>query len=358
MDNSEVLTDKNHKWIYTYDYAPDSLWEPWRDEVYPGGKGLDEKGVPLWIGEEADAVAARVRGNAASAAPVSRASDGPDKNPSLLTFLLLADSHYTVNGTWEDTVASMRAVAKRIPLSGIIHLGDLTDGLLPAEKTRKIEKECLSDMESFGLPVFLTPGNHDYNYFRGNPEIKYPGVPQYYIDLPEYGLRFFFIDSFDPKEPARYGFTDYCIHWLEAALKQMPEDCRAVIFSHLTPLVRLQVWTKEIRNRNKLMDVLNARADRILAFFNGHNHCDQLFNELNNGMFPLISVNCAKCECFTDHKPDGAKVPFRRLGDRIQESFDIIQINAEKGEIFLTRFGAGNDRAVRDHKAYFDGGIQ
>jgi Mor family transcriptional regulator len=43
------LIDKNYKWIYTYDYAPDSVWEPWRKS--------DEE--PEWIQEEAKAVVVR-----------------------------------------------------------------------------------------------------------------------------------------------------------------------------------------------------------------------------------------------------------------------------------------------------------
>ena len=327
----ELLTNANEKWIYTYDYAPDSVWEPWRES----------EAVPDWIEAEADSVAMRVK----------KITD--QTNAELSTFVLLADSHYTINGTWDDTVSAMRAVSQRIRIDGIVHLGDLTDGLLPLEKTKEFEKICISDMDELGVPVYITPGNHDYNYFRGNPEIRYPETPQYYVDIPGQKLRFFFIDSFDPKEELRYGFTDYCIHWLEAEFTRMPEDYSAVIFSHLTPLVRLQAWAKDIRNRNKLIEVLNANADRIIAFLNGHNHCDQLFNDLKNGQFPLISINCAKCEYFTDHKPEGATVPERRLGDCSQESFDIMQIDAARKEMFFTRFGAGSDRYVRNHKAYW-----
>ncbi len=344
-------TMPNDRWIYTYDYAPDSLWEPWRDEVYPDGQGLDESGIPAWIGVEADAVTVRVNEHTAAVASVSDISDGLGDHPALLTFLLLADSHYTVNGTWQDTVASIRALAKRLSLSGIIHLGDLTDGLLPAAKTREFTERCMGDLESIGVPVYVVPGNHDYNYFRGNPEIMYPDRPQYYKDIPDEKLRIIFIDSFDPRESVRYGFTDYCVHWLEAALGMMPQGYCAIIFSHLTPLVRLQAWTKDIRNREKLIGVMDRHADWILAFINGHNHCDHLFNDLHNGQFPVISINCAKCEYFTDHKPEGAEVPYRRMGDRTQESFDILQIDADKRELYFTRFGAGRDRLVRNRRA-------
>lgn len=325
MGSEEQLKQsKNYKWIYTYDYAPDSVWDEWREHA----------GEPDWIQAEADSVVYRLR------------KDMP-------SFILLSDSHFVYNGTWDDTVSSMQAVADKTKLSGIIHLGDMSDGLLPLPKTREIEARCIEDMESLDVPLYITPGNHDYNYFRGNPEVKYPNQPQYFVDLKDQKLRMIFIDSFDPKEQVRYGFTDYCIHWLDSVLREMPSEMKAVIFSHVTPLVRLQSWAKDIRNRVKLIEVLNKYADKILAFINGHNHCDHLFNDLNNGQFPIISINCAKCEYFLEHKPEGSVVPERRLGDRTQESFDILQIDAVNEKLYFTRFGAGSDRYVENHKAYW-----
>ena len=323
------MTDKNFRWIYTYDYAPDSLWEP-RQETGD---------VPEWIASEAERVVERLR-------------------PGLPTWILLADSHFTYNGTWDDTVASIRAVndvlvGVKISLKGIIHLGDLSDGLLQIDKTLEIEKRCIADMEFIGVPLHLVPGNHDYNYFRGNPDIKYPSMPRYYIDEPEQKLRFIFIDSFDPKEDIRYGFTEECIRCVDETLDEMPRDYVAIILSHVPPLKELHAWSDCIRNSHLLIPVLDRYAERILAFINGHSHCDHLFNELKNGRFPIISINCSKCEYFREHKPKGAVVPYRRLGDRTQESFDVMQVDTEKREIYFTRFGAGFDRVVKNGKGYY-----
>ncbi len=333
---SDLNTRINSHWIYTYDYAPESIWEPWRDEVYSSG-GLDCEGVPLWIDEEAERVCSRIK-------------------PGLPAWILIADSHFVHNGTWEDTVSSMRALADRIKLKGVIHLGDLTDGLLSGQKTREAERRCVSDMESLNVPVYITPGNHDYNYFRGNPDIMYPKRPQYYVDDEENELRLIFIDSFDPAEQVRYGFTDYCVHWLESTLHMLPRGYSAIVFSHMPPLVRLQAWTDNIRNREKLIAVLDKYADRMIAFINGHNHCDHIFNDLKNGQFPVISINCSKCEYFTEHKPEGAVVPFRALGGVLQESFDIMQADTKRRELEFIRFGAGQDRKVKDHRAEWTGG--
>ena len=322
MERKDLLTEKNYRWIYTYDYALESVWEEWRSEA--GNTG--------WIEEEAEAVLKRTR-------------------PGLKSYILLTDSHFAFNGTWDDTVSSMKELCSGTDISGIIHLGDMTDGLLPLDRTLEIEGRVLSDMESLGVPLFLVPGNHDYNYFKGNPELRYPERLRFYSDLNDEKIRFIFIDSFDPKESVRYGFPGYCIHWLDDTLKNMPEGFSAVIFSHLTPLVRLQAWTDNIRNRAGLIEVLDRHAEKIICYINGHNHCDQLFNDLKNGQFPLISINCAKCEYFTEHKPEGSEVPVRRLGDRTQESFDIMQVDGSRKEIYFTRFGAGRDRMVKDHRA-------
>ena len=63
----------------------------------------------------------------------------------------------------------------------------------------------------------------------------------------------------------------------------------------------------------------------------------------------IVSINCVKCEYFTEHKPKGAVVPFRRLGDRTQESFDIMTVDDDI--LYLTRFGAGHDRIIRNKRA-------
>lgn len=318
----DIESSPNYRWIYTYDYAPNQVWEKWRDKI-----ASDE-----WIVNECARVSGKI-----------------DK--SILNFALLTDSHYVQNGTWSDTITCLHKLDEEINLNGIIHLGDLSDGMLTLEETNDIVDKVKSDMNSIGKPVYITPGNHDYNYFRGNPDLLYPEKPQYFVDYQKDNLRLIFIDSFDPKEPIRYGFTEYCIHWLESVLYSMPKHYKAIIFSHVPPLVRLQTWTSNIRNRHLLIDVLNKYAENILAFLNGHTHCDHLFNDLHNGKFPIVAINNSKCECFLDHKPNGGVTPYRELGTKNQESFDIMSIDTRKRKVYFTRFGAGDDRFIEKGQA-------
>jgi hypothetical protein len=169
-------------------------------------------------------------------------------------------------------------------------------------------------------------------------------APRYYVDYED--LRLIFIDSFEPDMHIRYGFTSECIDWLDDNLRHTERN--VIIFSHITPLVQLQAWSEEIRNSSMIMRVLNKHSRNILAFINGHNHCDLLYNEAE---FPIVSINCAKCEFFIEYKPNGAVVPYRKLGARIQESFDIMSIDSTGRTIHFTRFGAGHDRIIKNGKA-------
>lgn len=323
----------NEKWIYTYDYAPGQIWEPWRTSGVMAG----------WMNDEASDVSKRANNHISSGS---------------LSFVLLTDNHYTVNGTWQDTREAIRLLRKKITLSGVIHLGDFTDGMVSRERTKEFVGYIFEDFSRLGLDCRAALGNHDCNYFKNNPdrltlreqcELYLQGnEPRYTVDYKDHKLKMIFIDSYDANEQLKYGFSLECIEWLERVLWLTPDDWSVIVFSHLTPLVQLQVWTKELRNSAAMMAVLNRHSDKILAYINGHNHCDHLYND---GRFPVISVNCAKCEYFLEHKPTGAVVPYRRLGDVSQESFDIMTIDPGKGEIHFTRFGAGSDRIVRNGRA-------
>lgn len=327
------MKNANQNWIYAYAYAPNQLWESWRIS----------NETPSWLQEEVYNVSKRVN---------IHASD------DTLSFILLTDNHYTINGTWLDTKEAIWQLAGTLPLESALHLGDFTDGMVSRELTKKHVGEILNDFKNAGLKCHVALGNHDCNYFKNNPDrltleeqcklYLNDSSTRHVVNYDKQKLRLVFIDSYDINEPLRYGFSLDCVEWLNQTLQQTPLYWNTIVFSHLTPLAPLQVWTKELRNSAALMEVLNKHSNKILAYINGHNHCDHLHNDYE---FPMISINCAKCEYFLEHKPVGAIVPYRELGTRTQESFDIMTVNTERREIYFTRFGAGNDRMVQNGRA-------
>ncbi|MDR1245552.1 MAG: metallophosphoesterase [Clostridiales Family XIII bacterium] len=317
----------------------------------PNGGGPSAR-TPLFLTAETDRVVRKIE--------EKRRSDS-------LVFALLSDTHITVNGTFGDTVASLKAVHKHADFDGVVFLGDLTDGMVTAAATRRYTKDAIGELRSLGVPLYMVIGNHDANYFAGNREpfsikeqcalylshsddyvVRETDNPWYYVDFPDRGLRFVFLHSFDGREEARYGFSDECLLWLKAALAAAPPCTDIVVFSHLTPLVKLQYWTDRIRGGHELVGILEAHgarpgAGKILAYINGHNHADQVYEGLS---FPIISVGCAKTECFEAYKPAGSHTPARRLGDASQELWDALLIAPSEKHLDFVRFGAGEDRTI------------
>lgn len=278
------------------------------------------------------------------------------KGGSSLVFGLMTDSHYVINGGWEDSIANLRAVNERVGFDAMIHLGDLTDGMVPLAITREYVAKVMEDLNSLNVPVYLSLGNHDSNYFHNNPEWMDAQAqsrlyldqqePWYFVDFKKYGLRCIFLYSFNHREKVRYGFPLEEVEWVEKVLKETPQSFCILVFSHVPLLAEMHFWSKEIRNSGELLDVLEeyvSRGGRVLAYVHGHNHGDQICYKKK---FPIVSIGCAKCEDFKDKKPEGAVTYDRKMGTVTQELWDVMLVDAEKGKIEFVRFGAGEDRTV------------
>ncbi len=297
------------------------------------------------------------------------------RGPEDLAFFLLTDTHYTVNGTWADTVESLRAVKEASAFTdgdfidrllseqpirdfqGIIHLGDATDGMVPREITRDYVRMMQEDLQGLGIPLYYTLGNHDSNYFRGNPEpfdrqemydLYLGGKPGHYcLDDAERGLRMIFLESFDHREKIRYGFSGAELDWLEERLGETPPDWCVVVFSHVPPAARLHYWSDQIRGSARLVRLLRQfqyrSRGRLLGFVHGHNHADGI--DCREG-FPIVSIGCGKCEFFTDKKPEGSVTWPRRLEDISRELWDVLVVSTKRRTLDFIRFGAGKNRRV------------
>ncbi len=289
-------------------------------------------------------------------------------SPNKLIFTLLADTHYVLNGNWEYTAATIEAVHRSlcdrydIAYDGVIHLGDLTDGILDRDTLRTYSGRVMDAMKSWGLPVYMVAGNHDANYFRKNPEIL-TEEEQRELYMPERERLFYRADisnlsllvlsAYENSEPLRYGYTEEQLNWISAELNSLPENRRVLVLSHDTPLANLDYWSKEIRNGESLCGILDkwneTHNHRIIGFLHGHTHADLIYTKRT---FPIISVGCSKIEYFEDKKPDGAICHARIEGEGTQELWDTLIVDPETGDMDFVRFGAGCDRRIINNKPF------
>lgn len=273
-----------------------------------------------------------------------------------LAFAVIADTHYVNNGTWERSAYNLQQVAARVPLHGIIHLGDLTDGILPLAYTKESVEQVMADMRQTGKPVYLCLGNHDSNYFRSNPErmteeemsAYYLGreKPYYYVDFPVQELRILFLYSFDYRESVRYGFPLEELDWVRETLEGMADGWAALVCAHVPPLPEIHFWSDQIRNGEALLQILeeyHRNGKRILAYVHGHNHGEQIYRER---LFPIISLGCNKLEDFQDKKPEGSWTYYRQQGTVTEDLWDVMIVHADHEGIDFVRFGAGEDKKL------------
>lgn len=397
--------EREEKYLYTYDYKQDSAWVTYRQDLTPDSYSQEtyvfaEDGycricVKRADGREVSQIDADrineildfyVSEKVYSAKPcfmdeitdtvsmVKTICQGEserkciNKNQNLLSFCVLTDSHYTVNGTWEDTadniakvVSGLRTEEYPVQLDGIVHLGDFTDGMTSKKVTSHYVERMFSDLKSNKLPVYVTLGNHDSNYFRGNRQ-RFSMTEQnalfgldkeyYYKDFTKQKLRCLFLSSYDCDTAVRYGFSSEEVAWVKETLEDTPAGYKVIIFSHEAPLDRLDYWARIIRNGHELMEVLetyNAKEDRqILAYIHGHTHAEHVYRETS---FPIVSIGCNKCEYFPDKKPEGSHAYMREPGTVTQDLWDVLMIDVGAECLHFIRFGAGEDREVDCHKS-------
>lgn len=282
-------------------------------------------------------------------------------------FLLLTDSHYVVNGTWEDTIYCIREVDKQASFDGIIHLGDLTDGMVSRKVNYDYVNTVKKDLFSLGRPFYFVMGNHDTNYFKGNPEcfskeeqywlyqsdccdgaVREEHSLYFYKDFDGILVRAVFLHSFDECEQVRYGFSQEEVLWLYNILKTVPENYRVLVFSHVPPLAEIHYWSKDIRNGEKMVEILEDYICQdsghcVLGWIHGHNHADQIYRK---NLFPIVSLGCTKVEDFKDRKPENAVTYDRKVGEVSQELWNVLILQRDKGNIKLIRFGAGEDMQI------------
>lgn len=307
-----------------------------------GEGGEQPCAAQAWIEEEAADVCKRV---------LSRRASGD------FTAFILTDTHYATGCNWPDTLEGVRLCAAGLHPDAVLHLGDLTDGILPLRYTKRYALRVMDGLRALGAPFYLCIGNHDANYFRGNKEYLsnrqcgefYLGkkTTSYFVDWPENRLRTVFLNSFEPKRRQRYGFGLRELLLMKRALLTLPDGWRVLVFSHLPPLARIHVWSDVIRNEQRILRMLESFEEKhkhaVLGWIHGHNHADQVCEERG---IPIISVGCSKTEDFKEHKPDGSRTFERQPGTRTQELWDVLIVPKDGAGLEFIRFGAGEDRHI------------
>ena len=347
------------RYIYSYEYSPNEAW-------------VDDINDPS-VSEEAMKKSASefvTREDVAQEIEKTIETVNEKRQDGDLVYTLLTDTHYVVGGVyWYDTAKCIEAVNEKISPDGIIHMGDFSDGMLSKEICQDYSHRVIDRLKEQNIPLYVTTGNHDWNYFRGNPEIlnsdemyemylngvipedALKNVPEnengekalyYYVDIEDKNLRILFLDAYRNDEENRYGYTLEEVDWVKARVSEVSKDAKILVVSHDTLVTGQDYWAAEIRNGDKLIDVLENADANVIGFLHGHTHADTIYRSLS---FPVISTTSSKLEYFQGKDPEGSFRPVREEGNINEVAFDTLLIHQD-GSLDLVRFGAGLDRST------------
>lgn len=325
-----------------------------------------------------------------------------------VNFIFYTDPHHHLSGNQLHTVQAIQSISSQLPLDFIMVGGDIsTNGekekFMAAQ--REITEELKKCSVPVLMVKGNHDDNsiYDFHYNRGSmenvvfPEETYEIICKhleetvafdgdnrsglyFYYDIPERQTRIIALNCIDiPYRKTdegslkyngqwKYAFSDQQLNWMahEALNFQGKADGEAwnvIVFSHVAilqddvfgadhPVVNGQVMWDILKAfqlgevyqstlsdgdfaQSVSVDFRNQGAHNIFGSFFGHVHHDQGF--VRDQLLMISTLNAVTGRDF-DISPD-------REGGTISETaFDVVTVNPLQRKIFLTRFGAGEDR--------------
>ena len=261
-----------------------------------------------------------------------------------------------------DTLYGLRAateLTKMFPFNLFVLGGDAVS----ATDLEGILREVLIVTEQTNgarCPVVHLAGNHDANQnnmainnsmmYKSHTAFSVINYPQFvsqgtsatngYIDDESVSIRYIFVDSAirvnDDNTVYEYSLSDIR-EWLTKALNGVPENYKAIVFSHHPLNTDLPqndsgtAWNNPI----ECQDILEANYQKIIACINGHTH-NQLTEDLHGIRY--ITTPCAG-----RGTRDGVSRP---TGTANATAFDVFVVDKNSAKIYAIRYGAGEDREI------------
>jgi 3',5'-cyclic AMP phosphodiesterase CpdA len=157
--------------------------------------------------------------------------------------------------------------------------------------------------KNYSIPVFMTPGNHEYCYNRNltnyhrfinstdRYSIKYQDVSLFFINSGPnyYEERYNWLENIDGD-----GLYDDDIEWLENHLEICNSSIKIVLMHH--PAVNVRdtngtMWDVLARNREAF--VMLCEQYDVDVVLTGHTHQERIFDGNETFYFPDTSLNCS-----------------------------------------------------------------
>ena len=301
-----------------------------------------------------------------------------------LVFAVVTDSH--LDDFEEDTINNICSVDQKASFDFIAHLGDILNGSIPRGYTQRILREEMEKYHDATVKGVFYPvrGNHDGPcekwldgtwmqnmlsddewYAATSFTDSYPNMkrankkPYYYVDYPEKKIRlavlcpFSYTKTEEGKHLNMACMEQEQIEWLKREAFAIDSEWTMVLFSHDGPLrlydqkrIGEEPWQGNSKEyMEALLEARKKHGFSVAAWFIGHWHGEvcQIVEQI-----PFVVVGSQTCyvPSLWD-MPATGHYEKRKRGTVTQDLWDAVVLKTKKRELYLCRFGAGEDRVIR-----------
>ena len=197
--------------------------------------------------------------------------------------------------------------------------------------------------------------------------------PYYYVDFDSLKLRCMFLATDMDSTTTDWKGIDYDqALWIKNTLENIQQDYNVMLFTHI-PITRFYTAMTKSGSTIAVINLLNGfnnhtavdnsgsnldadfsnKTGKILACFSGHYHGDSIIlptDERAKFTFPEITITAggylSNGVVTSGDFSDAADAPARDYGSVTQNAWDAVVYSKADNKIYLTRFGAGEDRII------------
>lgn len=326
-----------------------------------------------------------------------------------LCFAYMSDSHTYMSNPdsvkqYKGQIKNIAKVNELVSYDFLVHCGDFVNtqwlwvnSMISDNEYQKYVRQCVMELNTIGIcNVFPVMGNHDSGFIPStDPKThgtEYSGYlanartmgkilnnksivtknalkPYYYVDFEIYKIRCVYISTdCDSLKIDAKGIPYEESTWFKNVLETTPDDFNILLFGHI-PFSRFTMGETTssflnlvngfnthtiVDNTGTGMDAdFTGRTSKILAYICGHYHGDSVVtpdSEYSVMNCPEITIGAggylSSSVITSGNRYDDLDAPSRELGTITQDLWDSCVLDLEENILYLTRFGAGNDRIV------------
>ena len=209
----------------------------------------------------------------------------------MIRFVVITDLHYDYIHDGDRRINELISKIKSEHIDFVISLGDLCH---PIEENKKI----IDKLNSVGVPVYHTMGNHDSDEYLQETVLKFTGMKNGYYSFIIGHTKFIVLNTcyikngdgclpyykrnYNKKQDIYPFVPEIEREWLLQEIQN--EELNYVVFSHHSLSNNFQ--QRGVANRNEIRNILEHR--KVILCMNGHDHGDDC--SVINGI-PYYTVN-------------------------------------------------------------------